>query len=258
MRPEPRVRTALLLAAGAGSRLDASPQALPKCLAQVAGRSILHRQLEALVATGIKRLVIVTGYRGCLVEQAAARWKAELDIEVLVNEAYADTQNIVSLWLARERVEAPFLLLESDLLFEPRLLEPLLVPDRIAVSALTDWMRGTRVLPGAGNRIAGFRFPPFCSAAGQLKTVNIYSFSQRAWQHLIDRLERHVAAGNVGVFYEYALAELVDEGLVALEMVEFPADRWYEVDTRQDLEAADARFTELEKERPTAETPRGA
>ena len=57
-----RLTTALLLAAGTGSRLRPLTLDAPKCLTEVGGQPILGRLLENLRSQGIRRLVVVTGY----------------------------------------------------------------------------------------------------------------------------------------------------------------------------------------------------
>ena len=57
-----RVTTAVLLAAGTGSRLYPLTQNAPKCLTIVNGVSILERMTTSLNLHGFKRLVVVTGY----------------------------------------------------------------------------------------------------------------------------------------------------------------------------------------------------
>ncbi len=58
------VTTALLLAAGTGTRLRPVTADAPKCLTKVAGHSILGRVVENLRAAGFGRLVVVIGYQG--------------------------------------------------------------------------------------------------------------------------------------------------------------------------------------------------
>ena len=58
-----RITTALLLAAGTGSRLFPLTQNSPKCLTLVNDKSILERLVVGLKQKGFKRLVIVTGYQ---------------------------------------------------------------------------------------------------------------------------------------------------------------------------------------------------
>ena len=57
-----RITTALLLAAGTGSRLRPLTLDAPKCLTEVGGEAILGRLVDSLRLQGIKRLVVVTGY----------------------------------------------------------------------------------------------------------------------------------------------------------------------------------------------------
>ena len=55
---------AIIVAAGRGRRLGAETEEIPKCMVKVAGRAILHRQLDALAAAGVDDVVVVRGYRG--------------------------------------------------------------------------------------------------------------------------------------------------------------------------------------------------
>jgi NDP-sugar pyrophosphorylase family protein len=57
-----QISTALLLAAGTGSRLYPLTQNAPKCLTIVNGMSILERMITNLNQHGFKRLVVVTGH----------------------------------------------------------------------------------------------------------------------------------------------------------------------------------------------------
>ncbi len=55
--------TVIILAAGRGSRMQGLTDDKPKCLLKLAGRPLLHWQLEALKAAGLKRIVVVRGYK---------------------------------------------------------------------------------------------------------------------------------------------------------------------------------------------------
>ncbi len=58
-----QVHTALLLAAGTGSRLAPLTDKTPKCLVPVNEISILERLVDALRLHDFKRLVIVVGHQ---------------------------------------------------------------------------------------------------------------------------------------------------------------------------------------------------
>ena len=58
-----RITTAVLLAAGTGSRLQPLTDDMPKCLTEVSGISILERLTNCLIYHGFKRLIVVVGHR---------------------------------------------------------------------------------------------------------------------------------------------------------------------------------------------------
>ena len=74
------------------------------------------------------------------------------------------------------------------------------------------------------------------------KTVNIYSFSLSSWQHITKRLDQHVNGSRVAAYYEMVLAELILERSISLQAVFFDEQRWYEVDTIEDLREAERLF----------------
>jgi len=243
-----QVRTALLLAAGIGSRLGPVTEALPKCLVPVSGVPILERLVRALDAHGFERLVIVTGYKAEMIRAYLGERFGGIAIEYLLSPLFATTNNIYSLWLARQLIDEPFLLVESDVVFDAPLLEPLLQPDRIAVSRQLPWMDGTTVtLDGDGKANALYPPPPgvhgqHCTDPDHFMALNMYSLARETWRAVCARLDRRVAAGQTGSFYETVFEEMTADGSMALAAVIFPAERWYEIDTPADLAAAELVF----------------
>jgi len=117
------VRHAIILAAGQGSRLLPLTLTSPKCLIEVGGKSILRHQLDALRGAGVESFTVVTGYRAEQIEQQAARLRrGGFDIETLYNPFWAVASSIGSVWIARERLHRPFLLLNGDTIFDQDLL----------------------------------------------------------------------------------------------------------------------------------------
>ena len=245
----PQVRTALLLAAGLGSRLGPVTEALPKCLVSVGGVPILERLVRSLDSHGFERLVIVTGYKAATIRDYLGERFGGIVVEYLVSPLFATTNNIYSLWLARQLIDEPFLLVESDLVFDEPLLAPLLQPGRIAVSRQLPWMDGTTVTLDGDGHVDAFHTPPpgvygqHCTDAGHFMAVNICSLARATWGAVCARLDRHVAAGRTGFFYESVFEEMTADGALALTAVLFPAERWYEVDTPADLAAAELVFS---------------
>ena len=238
-----RIRTALLLAAGTGSRLQPLTDDSPKCLTEINETTILERLIRGLQAWEFERLVVVVRHLDGCVRDFLDRSADGLTIEYIRSEKYLSTNNIYSLWAARHAIQEPFLLLECDLVFDDVLLGKMLEPDRIAVSRILPWMNGTTVSLDHSQRVIRFhmgRDQPLDELTH--KTVNMYSFSRSSWQRITRRLERHISAGRVSGYYEAVFAEMVAEGDLSFEAVFFDNQRWYEIDTLEDLREAERLF----------------
>ncbi len=243
-----RVRTAVLLAAGLGSRLAPFTDAVPKCMVPVTGVPILGRLVRCLDRLGFERLVVVMGYKSDVIRDYLGGTFGGISIDYVVSPVFETTNNIYSLWLARGLIDEAFLLVESDLVFDYELVEPLLVPDRIAVSRQLPWMSGTTVtLDDTGIVNAFYPAHPgvygqHCTDSDHFMAVNICSLSHETWVEIRQRLDQHVTEGQTGDFYEVVFAEMTADGSMTAEAVIFPAERWYEIDSVADLHAAELVF----------------
>ncbi len=240
----PRITTALLLAAGTGSRLQPLTKAAPKCLTEVNDISILQRLVDNLREQKFKRLIIVLGHLGGQIRDFLDDYAGDMQIDYVVNPDYRTTNNLYSLWLARNQISEPFMLVESDLVFDTKLLNEMIYPDRMAISSMLSWMNGTTVELDLDHRVTAFRpggYEPVL--VPQYKTVNIYSLSLSSWSKVEKRLSRHVKNGGLGEYYEVVFTELIADGTLAFDGVFFDSDLWYEIDTGEDLLEAESLFS---------------
>jgi 2-aminoethylphosphonate-pyruvate transaminase len=112
-----------------GTRLGKLGTEIPKGFLKLGDTTIIEESLDKLVAVGVQRVVIVTGHLASFYVELAKR--REGLIETVQNPRYADSGSFYSLWLALDYLAAAnhtgsFLLLESDLVYEPRALEEVL------------------------------------------------------------------------------------------------------------------------------------
>lgn len=240
--PPKQVTTALLLAAGTGSRLRPLTLNAPKCLTEVGGVPILGRLVDNLRSQGITRLVVVTGYLDHCIREFLQKNTPDMQVDYVFNPVYQTTNNIYSLWLARQAIQEPFVLIESDLVFHASMLKDLLTPDRIAISQLLPWMNGTTVELNNENSVAAFHTKRDITNNPNYKTVNIYSLSLQSWQKVIVQLDRYVADKRLGGYYEAVFADMVSNGTLAFDAVFFDKNQWYEIDTVADLHQAERLF----------------
>ena len=117
----------VILAAGMARRLRPLTDTRPKCLLCVGERTLLQRTVDAMVAAGIQELVVVTGYRAEMLRTFLTEHYPVLNIHFIHNADYEHNNNIFSLWMTRPYTDGhDFLLMDSDILFDPAVLPYLL------------------------------------------------------------------------------------------------------------------------------------
>jgi len=238
-----RITTALLLAAGTGSRLFPLTKSSPKCLTLVNETSILERLVENIKMQGFKRLVIVTGYKKeCIMDFLGSK-SGDLNIEYIHSPLYLTTNNIYSLWIARNIINEPFVLFESDLVLNTSLLNEMVFPDKMATATMQPWLDGTTVSVNKTDQVTRFHKGTTDSYSDiRYKTVNIYSFSLASWRAIVKRLNQYVSEGSVNCYYETVFSEMVADKSLSFESVSFDHKPWYEIDTIHDLAEAEKLF----------------
>ena len=246
-----QVRRAVILAAGRGSRLHALTSDAPKCLTEIGGEPILERALNALASQGITEAVIVIGYMGAMVRDRIGSHFSGIDILYVEAPDYATTNNIRSLWDARDYLDQDLILLEADIAFDASVVRTLLAHNgsSAAVAPSHHALSGTVVRRNSAGRITSFilgaeQGPQF-DAKDTFKTVNIYVLREQFLrEQLLPRLSTVIGAGRVNEYYETILRDCIADPTAAVEMaaVDISAGRWSEVDDDRDLDAAEFQF----------------
>jgi len=153
---------ALMLAAGMGKRLGRFTKNSTKCMVPVNGKTLIEYAIESLIQCGIKKFVMVVGYKSeVLINFIKEKFPEErlcgMEIEFIENPIYDKTNNIYSLYLAKNRLsEDDTLLLESDLIFKKEILSSLISSSDknvAVVSKFEPWMDGTCTLLNCENQI---------------------------------------------------------------------------------------------------------
>ena len=240
---------AIILAAGMGRRLKELTSNNTKCMLSINGSSLIERMLNALDTQDLKRIIIVTGYQAENLMSYVDSLRISTPIEYIENREYERTNNIYSLYLASEQLaEDDTLLLESDLIFEPAMIDDLVrnpFPNLVLAAKYQSWMDGTVVTLDDEDNITSFidkKHFSYSDIDSYYKTVNIYKFSQEfSKNQYIPFLKAYSTALGNNQYYEQVLKviALLDnpnlKGLVT-------GRKWYEIDDAQDKDIAEALF----------------
>ncbi|MDQ6911661.1 MAG: NTP transferase domain-containing protein [Verrucomicrobiota bacterium] len=121
-----KVTDAVVLLAGAGSRLSSARGSVPKPLVEILGRPLISYVLRALESVGIRNLHAIVGSNS---DEVIAGMESCLPAGLCLNPIHNpewQKQNGISVLCAAGAVERPFLLAMGDHLFDPTILPVLL------------------------------------------------------------------------------------------------------------------------------------
>lgn len=241
-----------------GRRLGEFTRNNTKCMVEVNGVRLIDRLLTQLAALPLDKIVIVTGYEGAKLQTYVGSRHSSLPIEYVHNPVYDKTNNIYSLSLAREQLQADdTLLIESDLIFEDSLFRMILKcpdPNVALVAKYESWMDGTMVRIDDERNIVNFipkKAFKYSDTAYYYKTVNIYKFSKEfSANHYVPFLDAYLRVLGNNEYYEQVLRVITLIDNSNIKALPLNGQKWYEIDDVQDLRIAETIFAD-ERERLT-------
>lgn len=232
-----------MLAAGMGRRMNGYAQAIPKCLIEVGGQTLLERCVESLKIAGVERFTIVTGWNDRQLLDYIRGHITGIDVGFIYNKDYSVTNNIYSLYLAKDiLMQDDTLLLESDLIYEKDLLHRVIqhpAANLAVVAKYASWMDGTVVRLAPNGTICEFIGKEdfkLKDHESYYKTVNIYKFSREfSSDHYVPCLNNYLEIHGKSQYYEMVLKELAQTSQCRLAAFSIENTAWYEIDNTQDL-----------------------
>ena len=246
----------IILAAGMGRRLGELTHDNTKCMVKVNGVRLIDRLLGqlALMSNPLHRIVIVIGYEGKKLKEYLGESFKNIPLEYVENPIYDKTNNIYSLFLAKEELsQDDTLLIESDMIFEDGIFEKVMsnpFPNLAVVAKYESWMDGTMVILDNENNIVSF-VPKSAFSYNEVnryyKTANIYKFSRDfSVSQYIPFLEAYNRAMGTNEYYESVLRVLSMLDKTKLKGLPIENMKWYEIDDVQDLDIAETLFADAE------------
>ena len=246
---------AIILAAGMGSRLKSLTKDNPKCMIKVNNETLIKRVLLQLDSCNLEEIILVLGYKKDILKEYINNLGIKTKISYIDNDIYDKTNNIYSLYMAKEEmIKNDILLLESDLIFDDSILKNLVADSNknmAVIASYESWMDGTCVKLNSENNIIDFvsskKFN-FNNTKDLYKTVNIYKFSKEFNKCYIKFLEAYLSSNGENQYYETVLETMIN--VLPNELKGFVLNdnqKWYEIDDKQDLDIAESIFSSNEE-----------
>ncbi len=249
----PKIEQAIILVAGMGARLKPLTEKAPKPLTEVNGTSILSNALKNLYAVGVREVTLVTGYMRGTLMQAAEAANPGLKLKEVYSPDFAETNNMYSLWQAREQLSHDCFLLEGDVFFSSSIL-PLFYdnsPDDDKSYWFVDRFSAESngcMLRTENNGQVGYleiiRDTPPQGLENCFKSIGILAVRKQLGVKLVRWLEEDISRGKTGVYYDLVLQPRLQEA--GLHVLNVQGHKWVEIDDVDDLVMAEEKFSGLQ------------
>jgi choline kinase len=233
----------LVLAAGAGRRLQPLTDDLPKTLLPVDGeRTILDIALANLKAAGLDDVAVVTGFAAHRIDERKQALERDhgVNLELVFNDKAEEWNNAYSLWIAREQLRSGAILVNGDTVHPASVEETVLAArgPAIVLAADTEKALGEEEMKlhvtddGFMDRINKALEP--ATAAGEY--IGVTLIEAEAADSLADSLEA-TWKRDPDLYYEDGYQEFADRG-GRIGIAPIGQADWVEVDDHDDLARA--------------------
>lgn len=230
---------AIILSAGQGSRLLPLTERIPKCLVDLAGRSMLEWQLCALAEAGVQEAVVVTGFGPQLVEaELGRRAPPQMRVRTVYNPFYKLADNLASCWIARGEIAGPCLILNGDTLFEPeiarRLLDAAPAAITVTIDRKTDYDADDMKVSTEDGRLTAIgKTLPAGAVSGE--SIGFLRFEAAGAARFVAEIERTMRTPEgARLWYLSAIDRLAKSG-VEVRVASIEGLQWGELDFPEDL-----------------------
>lgn len=226
-----RVKRAVFIAAGFGSRLVPITLNTPKSLIRVKGERIIDSMLDAVIKAGIEEIIIVRGYLSEQFDQLLYKYP---NIKFIENPAYNETNNISSAMCARFNLSNAYILEADILLRNPYLIKKYQYCSNycgVKCDSTDDWC-----LSANKGRVTGVSV----GGVNGYRMVGISYWTEKDGKHLSECIEKvyKMPGGKERYWDNVPLTYFIDDFDIHIRECSF--DDFAEIDTYNELKALDS------------------
>lgn len=235
---------ALILNSGLGSRMGILTSNHPKCMTEINSKdTILSRQLKQIVNSGIKEVVITTGYYDEVLINYCESLDMPLQFRFIKNPIYDNSNYIYSIYCAKDFLDDDIVLMHGDLVFETEVFEKLLLSESscMAVSSTLPLPQKDFKAQIKDGKVIRVGIDLFTDA---IEAQALYKLNKEDWKLWLHEIIEFCEKGNTHVYAEEALNAL--EGRANIMAMDVGDLLCSEVDTPEDLLLVSTKLKEIE------------
>ena len=237
---------AIILAAGRGLRMQQpEDQQSPKSLLRFADHTLLERHLLLLQKAGIREIVLALGFRHELVDAELGRLNSKQRPTIVINERYELGSMLTVHCVADAMTKGgDVLLMDADVLYDERILNPLIAGSRTVDRLLIDqdFEAGDEPVKVCVRDGAVVEFRKKVAADLRYDTVGesigFYRYSQSGARRLAELIAGYIDRGLTDLPHEEAIRDQLLERGRPFEVTDVTGAPWLEIDFVEDIERA--------------------
>ena len=216
----------------------------PKCMTEIsATETILSRQLRLLANSGIKEVVMTTGYFDEILVKYCNSLRLPLRYTFVKNPLYAETNYIYSIYCAKEYLDDDIVLMHGDLVFEATVLDEIITHGKSCMKVSSTFPLPEKDFKAVvkDGRIEKIGIEFFDSA---MEAQALYKLNKSDWMIWLAEIEKFCDEGNRKVYAENAFNQVSNK--CHIEPYDVKDRLCTEIDTPEDLEKVKNRLEEIE------------
>ena len=228
---------AVILAAGKGTRMGIKDA--PKCLLKIGNKSIIEHQVNYLRNIGCKKILVVTGYNSNKIKNTLGN-----SVEYIFNKNFENSNNMYSLWKARDFIDDEFICIYGDLFFHNKILEKCVASDGDMVLVVERNLRDETMRVKIENKKIVQVNKKIDSKNTDGNFIGMVKFRKAIHKSLFDEMSELIEQQNLNAYFVVAIEKMIKKGIYA-EFVETENLPWIDIDKKDEFESAKKTFSTL-------------
>lgn len=234
------MKSAVILAAGIGSRLSPITNNTPKCCIRVKNKSMIVRITDQLLSCNEKMIInIVVGHLSDKVRDEMADYPN--NVKIVENLEYQKTNNMESCRIGLEEndvMSGDLLIINGDCVYSDRIVTLMhgLKFSAIGIDTSRFSEENMKILTRSGRAVAISK--DILESQGGLTSIDLYNFTNKDVIDLYSIMEGYFHRQDRNKWTEVAINDLLKKAESNVKIFDISGERWMEIDNHDDLEAA--------------------